>query len=168
SDEFKTGSFEILRTMPITPWQLVAGKYLATVIVVLIALAPTLIYPISLQSLSAGGGIDTGGTAGSYIGLVLLSACFVAIGICCSSFTANAVVAFIVSAFMCVALYESFTAISRIPVFEGGADYYLEMMGIDFHYRSISRGVADTRDIIYFLSVIGLFLVITHRNLTRR
>ena len=168
SDEFKTGAFEILQTMPITPWQLIVGKYLATVAVVLIALAPTLIYPVSLQSLSAGGGIDTGGTAGSYIGLIMLSACFVAIGICCSSFTANAVVAFIVSVFMCIAFYGSFTAISRIPVFEGGADYYLEMLGIDFHYRSISRGVADTRDIIYFLSVIGLFLIITHRNLTRR
>lgn len=135
---------------------------------VLIALAPTLIYPISLQQLSAVGGIDTGGVAGSYIGLILLSASFVAIGICCSSFTANAVVAFIASIFICIVAYSSFTAISRIPVFEGGADYYLEMVGIDFHYRSISRGVADTRDIIYFLSVIGLFLIVTHRNLIKR
>lgn len=168
SEEFKNGTFEILQTMPLTPWQLVSGKYFAAFIVTLIALIPTLIYPVSLQQLAATGGIDTGGIAGSYIGLVLLSASFVAIGVCCSSFTSNAGVAFIASIFVCLAAYGSFTAFSRIPVFEGGADYYLEMLGIDFHYRSLSRGVADTRDIIYFLSVIGLFLVIAHRNLIKR
>jgi ABC-2 type transport system permease protein len=77
-------------------------------------------------------------------------------------------VAFIISAFLCVVLYGAFTAVSRIAAFEGGADYYLEMLGIDFHYRSLSRGVIDTRDVIYFISVIGLFLIITHRNLIKR
>ena len=168
SEEFKTGTFELLQTMPLTRWQLVSGKYFAALMVVLIALLPTLIYPYSLQQLSATGGIDTGGTAGSYIGLILLSACFVAIGICCSSLTTNAVVAFITSAFLCVVMYGAFSAISKIPSFEGGMDYYLEMMGIDFHYRSLSRGVVDTRDIIYFISVIVLFLVITHRQLVKR
>jgi ABC-2 type transport system permease protein len=168
AEEFKTGTYEILQTTPITRWQLLSGKYLASLIIVITAIIPTLIYPVSLQQLSAYGGIDTGGTTGSYIGLVLLSACFVAIGICASSLTGNAVVAFITSAFLCVLVYGAFTAISRIPAFEGGADYWLEMLGIDFHYRSISRGVIDTRDMIYFLSVIGLFLVITHRNLIKR
>jgi ABC-2 type transport system permease protein len=168
ADEFKTGTFEILQTRPITRWELVAGKYFAALLVVLIAIIPTFIYPVSIQQLSASGGIDTGGTAGSYIGLLLLSACFVAIGVFASSLTNNAVVAFITSAFLCVVVYGSFTAISRIPAFEGGADYYMEMLGIDFHYRSISRGVIDTRDVIYFFSVIGLFLVITHRNLIKR
>ncbi|MBA4166429.1 MAG: ABC transporter permease subunit [Chitinophagaceae bacterium] len=168
SEEFKTGTFEILQTLPITRWQLIMGKYLAALIVVLIAITPTLIYPISLQQLSTTGGIDTGGTAGSYIGLVLLAAAFVAIGVCCSSFTGNAVVAFIAAAFLCVLIYGAFEALSRIPAFEGGADYYFQMLGIDFHYRSLSRGVVDTRDIIYFLSVIALFLSITHRNLIKR
>jgi ABC-2 type transport system permease protein len=168
AEEFKTGTFEILQTRPITRWELVAGKYFAALLVVLIAIIPTFIYPVSIQQLSASGGIDTGGTAGSYIGLLLLSACFVAIGVFASSLTNNAVVAFITSAFLCVVVYGSFTAISRIPSFEGGADYYMEMLGIDFHYRSISRGVIDTRDVIYFFSVIGLFLVITHRNLIKR
>lgn len=168
AEEFKAGTYETLQTLPLTHWQLVSGKYFAALVVVLIAILPTLIYPVSLQQLSAYGGIDTGGTAGSYIGLVLLSACFVAIGICCSSLTSNAVVAFITSAFLCVLVYGAFTAISRIPAFEGGADYWLEMLGIDFHYRSISRGVVDTRDVIYFLSVIGFFLVVTHRNLLKR
>lgn len=168
AEEFKTGTFETLQTMPLTGWQLVYGKYFASLAVVLVAIIPTLIYPYSLQQLSTTGGIDIGGTIGSYIGLVLLSACFVSIGVCCSSLTNNAVVAFITSAFLCVVAYGAFTAISRIPAFQGGADYYLEMLGIDFHYRSLSRGVIDTRDIIYFLSVIALFLVITRRNLNKR
>lgn len=169
SEEFRSGTFETLRTIPVSSWQLLSGKYFAALIVVLIAIIPTFIYPYSLERLSAGsGGVDSGGIAGSYIGLLLLSACFVAIGICCSSLTGNAVVAFILSAFVCVVVYGAFTAISRIPAFEGGADYYLEMLGIDFHYRSLSRGVIDTRDVIYFLSIIGLFLVITQRNLLKR
>lgn len=169
SEEFKAGTFETLRTMPVTSWQLLTGKYTAALIVVIIAIVPTLIYPLSLQQLASGsGGIDTGGIAGSYIGLLLLSASFVAIGICCSSLTSNAVVAFITSAFLCVLLYGAFTAMSRIPVFEGGADYYLEMLGIDFHYRSISRGVVDTRDVVYFISIIGFFLVVTQRNLLKK
>lgn len=168
ADEFKTGTFEILQTMPLTRWQLLSGKYFAALLVVLIALIPTLVYPYSLQQLAATGGIDGGGTTGSYIGLILLSACFVAIGVCCSSLTTNAVVAFIAAAFLCVVVYGAFSAISRIPAFEGGVDYYLEMLGIDFHYRSLSRGVIDTRDVIYFISVIGLFLAITQRNLVRR
>ena len=77
-------------------------------------------------------------------------------------------VAFIISLIACVLLYYGFHAISQLPAFEGGADYYIEMLGIDFHYRSISRGVIDTRDIIYFLSVIFLLLTITHRNLLKR
>jgi ABC-2 type transport system permease protein len=169
SEEFKTGTFEILRTLPLTTWQLLIGKYIAALVVVVIAILPTLVYPYSLQQLSSdGGGIDTGGIAGSYIGLGLLSASFVAIGICCSSVTNNAVVAFIAGAFLCVVVYGAFAAVSRIPVFQGGMDYYLEMLGIDFHYRSISRGVVDTRDIIYFITIIGLFLLITQRNLLKR
>lgn len=168
SEEFKAGTFEILQTLPVTRWQLVSGKYFASLLVVLIALVPSLIYPWGLQQLSSSGGIDTGGTMGSYIGLLLLSACFVAIGICSSSLTTNAVVAFVAASFLCLLVYGLFSAVSGIAAFKGGADYYLEMLGIDFHYRSLSRGVVDTRDVIYFISVIGLFLVITHRNLGKR
>ena len=168
AEEFRAGTFEILQTLPLTRTQLVGGKYLAALIVVIIALVPTLIYPYCLQQLSAGGGIDSGGTAGSYIGLLLLAASFVSIGICCSSFTSNAVVAFIASVFLCVVVYGSFTALSKLNAFEGGADYYLQMLGIDFHYQSISRGVVDSRDIIYFLTLTGAFLIITQRNLIKR
>lgn len=168
ADEFKGGTFEILQTKPLSRWQVVGGKYFGSLLVVLIALLPTLIYIFTILQLSETGSIDTGAIIGSYIGLIFLVAVFVAIGICCSSFTNNAVVAFIVSAFMCFILYSGFNAISRIPALESGADYYVEMAGIDFHYRSVSRGVLDIRDIIYFLSVIGFFLVFTGRNLLKR
>ncbi len=166
ADEFKSGTFEILQTRPLSRWQIVSGKYLGSLIVVLIALLPTIVYFFSIQALSSNEGIDTGAAVGSYIGLFFLAAVFTAIGGCTSSFTNNAVVAFIVSLIACVLLYYGFNAISRL--FESGIDYYIEMLGIDFHYRSISRGVIDTRDIVYFLSVIFLFLAVTGTNLLKR
>jgi ABC-2 type transport system permease protein len=168
SEEFKTGTFEILQTRPLTPWQITGGKFLGSLVVVAIALIPTIVYFFSIQALSSNEGIDTGATIGSYIGLFFLAAVFTAIGACTSSFTSNAVVAFIFSLIACALLYYGFDAISKLPVFSGGADYYIEMAGIDYHYRSMSRGVIDTRDVIYFLSLIFLFLSITHRNLVKR
>jgi ABC-2 type transport system permease protein len=168
ADEFRMGTYEILQTLPLSRARLIAGKYLACLFVVLIALLPTLIYFVCIQQLSGQGGIDTGGTMGSYIGLVCLSAVFTAIGIWCSSITTNAVVAFIAGAFACFLLYSGFGAISALPVFAAGLDYYLGMLGIDFHYRSISRGVIDTRDIIFFGSLIVLFLYLTNRYLAQR
>ena len=168
SDEYRTGTFEILQTKPIGPWQIIQGKYFASLMVILIALLPTLTYLYTIQQLSAQSGIDLGGTAGSYIGLLFLAATFSAIGICCSSFTNNAVVAFIAAAFSCYLLYSGFNGISKIASLSGGADYYIEMLGIDFHFRSISRGVVDSRDLIYFISVIYFFLVLTKRNLRNR
>ncbi len=168
SDEFKTGTFELLQTRPLTRWQIIGGKYWGSLIVVLIALLPTIVYFFSIQSLSSNEGIDTGATIGSYIGLFFLAAVFTAIGICTSSFTTNSVVAFITALIGCALLYYGFDAISQLSGLEGGPDYYIEMIGIDFHYKSISRGLIDSRDIIYFLSVIFLFLTITHRNLLKR
>jgi ABC-2 type transport system permease protein len=168
SDEFRMGTFETLQTTPLSRSRLVGGKYLASLVVVVIALLPTLIYFLCIQRLSGQGGIDTGATTGSYIGLLMLAAVFTAIGIWCSSFTSNAVVAFIVAAFACFLLYSGFGAISALPVFAAGLDYYIGMLGIDFHYRSISRGVIDTRDLLYFFSVIFLFLFLTDRHLAGR
>ncbi|HMU45290.1 MAG TPA: gliding motility-associated ABC transporter permease subunit GldF [Chitinophagaceae bacterium] len=168
ADEFKTGTYEILQTRPLTRWQIIGGKYLGSLLVVFIALIPTVVYIFSIQRLSSNEGLDTGATIGSYIGLFFLAAVFTAISVCCSSFTHNAVVAFIAALIGCALLYYGFSAISRLPVLEGGADYYTEMAGIDFHYHSISRGLIDSRDIVYFISVIFLFLTITHRNLLKR
>jgi ABC-2 type transport system permease protein len=169
ADEFKTGTYEILQTKPLGYAPVVSGKYLGSLLIVVLALLPTVLYAFSMQSLSAGdAGIDVGGTIGAYIGLFFLAAVFTAIGICCSSLTSNAVVAFIVSAFACFILYTGFNAVSRIASLATGAGYYIEMLGIDFHYRSISRGVIDSRDIIYFISVIAFFLLFTQRNLIKR
>ena len=168
ADEFKSGTFEILKTMPLSPMQIVCGKFFGAFIIVVTALIPTIIYAVSIQQLSVTGGIDVGGTIGSYVGLIFLGAVFTAIGICASSFTNNTVVAFISGAFVCFLLYNGFEAISKLPVFTAGWDYYIEMLGINFHYRSISRGVVDSRDIIYFTGIIVLFLFITQRNLSNR
>lgn len=168
ADEYKSGTFELLKTLPISNAKIVWGKYAGCFLVVAIALIPTVIYAFSLQQLSAKGGIDAGATTGSYIGLLLLAAVFTAVGVCTSSFTNNTVVAFIAGAFVCFLLYSGFSAISKLPVFANGPDYYIEMLGIDFHYRSISRGVIDTRDLVYFGAMIVLFLLITQRNLTGR
>lgn len=168
AEEFKTGTFEILQTRPLSRWQVVVGKYLGSLIVVFIALLPTVVYIFTIQQLSSNQGLDIGATIGSYIGLFFLAAVFTSISICSSSFTNNAVVAFIISLIGCALLYYGFSAISKLPALANGPDYYVEMLGIDFHYRSISRGLIDTRDIMYFLSVIFLFLTITNRNLLKR
>ena len=168
SDEFKAGTFEILKTKPLSSWQIVLGKYFSILVVLLLAILPTVIYIITIKVLAAQGGIDSGGITGSYIGLFLLAAVFAAIGLCCSGFTSNAVVAFLISAFSCLLIYFGFNALSKLPFVPNGLDYYIEMLGIDFHYRSISRGVLDSRDLVYFLSIIFLFLLITVKNLHKK
>ena len=168
SDEFKSGTYEILGTRPISKWQIVSGKLFGSLIVAIIALLPTLVYYFTINQLASTTGIDAGAAAGSYLGLLLLTAVFVSIGICVSSFTTNAVVAFLLSLVSCVLLYVGFSAISQLSVFGNGADYYIEMLGIDFHYQSISRGVIDTRDLIYFLSLTFFFLLLTQQNLRKR
>jgi gliding motility-associated transport system permease protein len=167
AEEFKTGTFEILQTKPLTRWQIVLGKYFSVLVVLLFVIIPTFLYVVTIKELGTRG-IDSGGITGSYTGLFLLAMVFAAIGICCSSFTNNAVVSFLLSAFVCLILYFGFSAISKLPVFQGNADYYIEMLGIDFHYRSVSRGVLDSRDVIYSLSMILLFLFITVKNLHKR
>lgn len=168
SDEFKSGTFEILQTRPVSKWQVVTGKFLGSLIVAVIALLPTLVYYFTINHLASTTGIDSGAAAGSYLGLMLLTAVFTAIGVCISSFTTNSVVAFIISLIACVLLYFGFSAISQLPVFSNGADYYIEMLGINFHYQSISRGVIDTRDLVYFLSIVVFFLLVTRQNLQKR
>jgi ABC-2 type transport system permease protein len=168
ADEYKGGTFEVLRTRPLSSWQIVSGKFLGSFIVVVVALLPTLVYYFTINHLAVTTGIDSGAAVGSYLGLLFITALFTAIGICVSSFTANAVVAFIISLIACILFYFGFTAISQLAALRNGADYYLEMIGIEFHYQSISRGVIDTRDMLYFLSLIFFFLLITEQNLQKK
>ena len=168
AEEFRTGTYELLATQPITKAQLVAGKYVGALLVVIVALLPTLVYAVAVESLATGQGLDIGAVLGSYLGLVLLSSVFTMIGLYCSSLTANTVVAFLLALVACALLYYGFAAISRLPVFSGGADYWIEWLGIDQHYQSISRGLIDSRDLIYFISMVLLFFVLTIRNLLQR
>ncbi len=169
ADEFRGGTIEWLSTKPLRDTDIILGKYFAALALVVFALLPTLIYVLTISSLSAvAGNIDTGGIIGSYIGLFFLAASFTAVGVFCSSTTSNQVVAFLVALFACYILYSGFEALSKIPAFTAGIDYYLSMVGMSFHYESISRGVVDTRDVIYFTSLIVLFVSFTRLSLNRR
>ncbi|MBU3713812.1 MAG: gliding motility-associated ABC transporter permease subunit GldF [Ferruginibacter sp.] len=167
SDEYKSGTIEILRTRPLHPYQVILGKYFSLIIVLLFVILPTLTYVITIQSLSTTGEIDTGGIAGSYLGLFILGSVYASISLFCSSLSGNAVMTFLGGAFFCLILYFGFNAISKLPVFKGTYDYYIEMLGIDFHYKSISKGVIDSRDLVYFFSIILFFFLLTVKNFIR-
>lgn len=169
AEEKQSGTIELLVTRPITDWQIVGGKFLACFALVAFALVPTVIYYFSVYRLGApAGNLDSGGILGSYIGLLFLAASFVAIGVFASSLTNNQIVAFVLATFLCFFVYMAFGFLSRLPVFFGKTDDVVQAIGIEHHYNSISRGVVDTRDVIYFLSVIALFLAATVLSLGKR
>ena len=166
ADERKSGTIELLLTQPLTERQLIVGKYLAAVAVAWLALLPTLIYFFTIYHLgSPVGNIDMGGTFGSYIGLLLLAAGYAAIGVFASSLTDNQLVAFLVAAAGCFLFYMGFDGLS---VLIKPLDTFLLSLSIDEHYRSLSRGVIDWRDVLYFLSLIVLFLEAARLKLEAR
>lgn len=169
AEEKQNGTFEFLVTKPISDATIVLAKYLAVMTLVLISLLPTLIYFYSVNQLgSPVGNIDGGQVLGSYIGLFFLSAVFAAIGIFGSSLSNNQIVGFIVAFFLCFIMYWGFGMLSAFPAFSGGVDYFIEKLGIEYHYYSISRGLIDSRDVIYFLSMIAIFIVLTLFSLASR
>lgn len=168
ADEYKAGTFEVLKTLPLTNTQIIGGKFLGSWLIAITAIIPTIIYAVSMQQLSVGAGLDWPSVFTSYIGLILLSGVFTAIGICTSSFTNNTVVAFILGAFVCFIFYLGFDAISKLPALKAGPDYIIEMAGINYHYRNISIGVIDLRSVIYFLGISLVFLIITQKNVAKR
>jgi ABC-2 type transport system permease protein len=168
ADEKKGGTIELLLTKPLTDLQIILAKYFAGFTLVLFSLLPTLIYYYSVHKLgSPVGNIDTGGMWGSYIGLLFLGAAFVAIGIFASAITDNQVVSFILALFLCLFIYKGFDLISAFPLLIN-IDNIILALGIDNHYASMSRGVIDTRDIIYFISLIALFIVSTRTVIESR
>jgi ABC-2 type transport system permease protein len=168
SEEIKQGTFEILSTKPISGLQIILGKYFAAVCLVLFAIVPTLLYFYSVYELGLPkGNIDVGATWGSYIGLLLLGSCYAAIGLFSSAITPNQIVAFILGMFLCFFFYVGFQQLSNLSLF-GGYDHLVQWLGIQHHYDSISRGVLDTRDLVYFISVIGVFLGLTYITLERK
>ncbi|MCL2073635.1 MAG: gliding motility-associated ABC transporter permease subunit GldF [Marinilabiliaceae bacterium] len=165
SEEKKTGTMELLLTKPITDWQIVVGKYLAGVILIVCSLLPTLIFYLSVNNLAQPvGNIDHGAIFGSYIGLFLLAAVYAAIGLFTSSLSNNQVVAFVLAVVGCFLFYSGFQAMTAIPFFKQVMSFII-YLGIDEHYQSISRGIVDSRDIVYFFSVIFLFLLFTKARL---
>jgi ABC-2 type transport system permease protein len=161
AEEKREGTFELLATRPLTDWQIVLGKYLASLTLVLFSLIPTLVYYISVYELGVvKGNIDSGAIIGSYIGLFLLGAAFVALGIFASSLTKNQIIAFAIAVFLSFFAFSGFDSASQILSLQQ-FDSFLINFGINAHYQSISRGVLDSRDLIYFLSFITLFLLIT-------
>ena len=168
ADEQKTGTIELLMTKPLTDMQIIGAKYLAGLVLVLFSLVPTLVYFVSVYKLGLPpGNVDIGGTWGSYLGLFFLGAGFVAIGIFSSSLAENQIVAFITSVFLCGFLYIGFEFIYSLSLF-GKIDLLIQSLGMNAHYTSMSRGVIDTRDVLYFSSLIALFLLLTKIKLESR
>ncbi|RYU90000.1 gliding motility-associated ABC transporter substrate-binding protein GldG [Mucilaginibacter terrigena] len=166
AEERREGTFEILLTRPLTDIQIVLGKYLAGVVIVLFALVPTLVYYFSVYTLGTPqGNIDTGAVIGSYIGLFLLGASFAAIGLFASSVSKNQVIAFTIAVFLCFFFYSGFDSLSTILSLQ---NLGLQSLGITEHYESISRGVLDTRDLIYFIVLATLFIWLTLFVLNRQ
>lgn len=169
SEELSSGTFELLATRPLRESEIIFGKYFASLSLVVFALLPTAIYYFTVCRLgSPAGNIDSGATIGSYIGLLMLGSAFIAIGIFSSSITSSQIVAFVLAVFLCFIFYSSFDYLSKLNIFYAKADDIVEQIGINAHYQSISRGVLDTRDLVYFVSFNAIFLRLTHLVLESR
>jgi len=168
AEEKRAGTIELLFTKPLTDTQIILAKYFAGLLLVVIALIPTLIYFITVYSLgNPVGNIDTGGTWGSYIGLLLLAAGYVAIGIFASSITNNQIVSFLVAAMLCFFMFTGFQSLGSFDLF-GSLDDFIMKLGIQDHYSSLSRGLIDSRDVVYFFALIAIFILLTKTVLGSR
>ena len=159
SDEMKQGTLELLLTKPLSIWQIVNGKFFAAVLLIVIAIIPTFIYVYVISSLGMPeGNIDMGSTIGSYFGLLFLISGYSAIGIFTSTLSDNQIVAFLLAVFLCFFFYFGFDGIATyLPRIEN----FISNLGMNSHFKSMSRGVIDTRDLLYFVSITILFLSLT-------
>ena len=165
AEEKKSGTIELLLTRPVTDLKIILGKYLAGFFLVLFALLPTLVYYYSVYQLGNPiGNLDSAGIAGSYVGLLLLGGVFTSVGIFASALTENQIVSFILAVFLCFLLYNGFDSLSGADGWGG----WLEKLGIVYHYNAMGRGLLDSRDILYFLSVIILMISLTKLILSSR
>jgi ABC-2 type transport system permease protein len=159
SDEKKQGTLELLLTKPISIWQIVNGKFLGAMLLIVIAIIPTFIYVKVISDLGMPeGNIDMGSIIGSYIGLLFLIAGYTAIGVFTSTLSENQIVAFILSVFLCFVFYFGF---SGLATYFQSIENFIAGIGMEHHFKSMSRGVIDTRDLIYFISITFLFLLFT-------
>jgi len=165
SDEFKQGTYEVLHSLPFSSLQLVLGKLLGSLLIVIAAIAPTIFYGVVLDALSATGGIDWGATFGSYIGLIFLGAVYTAVGVFASSLTKNSAIALLVSIIISILLLQSFDWLSTVSFFANGYDFYIKQLGLSLHYNNMSKGLIKLTDMIYFISILVLFILGTIENL---
>jgi len=164
SEEWRNGTIELLLTKPLTDWQIINAKFFAGLAIVIFSLLPTLTYYWSVKILSLSPGLDEGATWGSYFGLLFLASGFVAIGIFSSALSKNQIVAFILAVFLSFFFYVGFEQISSFSTIPG-FDSFILQLGINEHYISMSRGVIDTRDLMYFVSLSVFFLYLTKMKL---
>ncbi len=165
SDEYNSGTIEILKTKPISDWHIVLGKYLASYLLIICSLIPTLIYVYSISKLAnPTGNIDVGSLLGSYFGLLFLASTYTAIGMFSSTLSSNQIVAFIIAVSLSFFLFYGFDAMASLF---GNSAYNIQNLGMNAHFKSMSRGVIDTRDLIYFISITVFFLVLTKLRLGR-
>lgn len=158
AEEKKMGTLELLLTKPLSDWDVVVGKFLAAVVLVLFALLPTAVYYFSIYKLgNPTGNIDSAGVWGSYLGLALLATVFCAIGLLASALTTNQIVSFILAAFLSFIIYIGFDSLAAF----GSNTLLIKQIGILYHYEALSKGLIDSRDVLYFLSVTAFFLVVT-------
>lgn len=168
SEEKRLGTLELLLTKPISGWHIVLGKYFGAFVLILLALLPTLIYVYTVWTLgNPVGNLDVGSTLGSYFGLLFLIAAYTSIGVFTSTLSQNQIVAFIIAVFICFFMYFGFEGIASADIF-GDFNGLVEKIGMKTHFDSIARGVIDTRDVIYFLSVTIFFLFLTVLQLKKR
>jgi ABC-2 type transport system permease protein len=168
SEERRMGTIEFLLTKPLSELQVVLAKYIASVLLVIFALLPTLVYWYTLHELAVPrGNLDTGAIMGSYIGLLFLASCFAAIGVLASALTDSQIVAFLIAVFLSFILYLGFDLIASFEAF-GALEGPIKSIGIQAHYQSMSRGVVDLRDVLYFLGTISIFLLFTRTALQSR
>ena len=161
AEEAKGGTLELLLTKPLSDWDIILGKFFASFFLVVLSLLPTLIYYFSVSALgSPPGNIDTAAVMGSYVGLLLLGAVFCAIGIFSSSVTHNQIVSFIVAAFLCYLIFAGFHSLSLLNMWSEHALFVREL-GLIYHYDALSKGLIDSRNLVYFGSVIALMLLVT-------
>ncbi len=168
AEEKKSGTIEILLTQPISDLQIILAKFFAGLSLVFISLVPTLVFFVSVYIFGLpAGNMDIGGTWGSYIGLLFLSSSFVAIGLFASSITDNQIIAFILAIVITAFSYLGFEIIYSLDLF-GPVDLFIKSLGINSHYSSLSRGVIDSRDILYFISFDAVFIMLTKLSLESR
>jgi ABC-2 type transport system permease protein len=169
AEERQTGALELLVTKPLRDVEIVLGKFFACVTLVLFALLPTLLYWYSVYQLGEPiGNIDAGGTLGSYFGLFLLSLAFVSIGLFASSVTTNQIVSFLLALTLTFWFYFGFDYLASLPIFYGSGESFISGLGMQEHFRSLGRGLIDSRDVVYFLSITAFFLLLTVLSLERR